>query len=119
MRLYRHALSYFRSDWPLILVWLAVIACSTCVGLLTAWPMAILLDTVLAGPGQPANRDWIHRLLLTPLGQDHVRRIVGLAVIGLVLKLSQDLLGVVQTIVCNQVNYNGLMRVRCDLYRKL
>jgi ABC-type multidrug transport system fused ATPase/permease subunit len=119
MYLYRRALSYFRPDWPLVLVWLVLIACSTCVGLLTAWPMAILLDTVLAGPGQPANHDWIHRLFLAPLGPDHVRRIVGLAAIGLVLKLSHDLLGVAQTIVCNQVNYNGLMRVRCDLYRKL
>jgi subfamily B ATP-binding cassette protein MsbA len=119
MRLYLRALSYFRSDWRLVIVWLLLIACATGIGLLTAWPMAILLDTVLASPGQPANQDWIHRLLLGPLPTARVGQIVGLAAVGLLLKVAQDLLGVAQTLVSNQINYNGLMRIRCDLYRKL
>ncbi|MDB5298199.1 MAG: transporter ATP-binding protein, partial [Phycisphaerales bacterium] len=41
------------------------------------------------------------------------------AAIGLVLKAGQDLLGVAQSVLSNRVNYNGLLRVRCDLYRKL
>src|SRR3954463_7388133 len=113
MRLYLRALSYFRSDWRLVIIWLLLIACATGIGLLTAWPMAILLDTVLASPGQAANHDWIHRLLLGALPSTRVGQIIGLAAVGLLLKVAQDLLGVAQTIVCNQINYNGLMRIRC------
>jgi subfamily B ATP-binding cassette protein MsbA len=35
------------------------------------------------------------------------------------MKFGQDLLSMVQTIIANKINYNGLMRVRCDLYKKL
>lgn len=117
MRLYLRALSYFKADWPLLLVWGTLIAISTGIGLLVAWPMAILIDSVLA-PGA-ANPDWIHRVFLAPLPDSRVGQIVGLAAIGLLLKLAQDLLNTAQTIVTNQINYSGLLRVRCDLYRKL
>ena len=116
MRLYLRALSYYRRDWPLIAALLFVIGVSTAVGLLTAWPMAILVDSVL---GAPTNHDWVHRFFLGMLPSDRVGQIIGLGVAGLILKLSQDALSVVQTIISNQINYNGLVRVRCDLYRKL
>lgn len=48
-----------------------------------------------------------------------VSRFSGLALIGLMLKLLQDLCTMVRTLVNNRINYNGLMRVRRDLYRKL
>jgi ABC-type multidrug transport system fused ATPase/permease subunit len=116
MRLYLRALSYFREDLRLIGLWLLLIGVSTAVGLLTAWPMAILIDSVLS---QSAPNDLIHRLFLTPLPQSRLGQIIGLALIGLLLKVTQDALGVCQSIVSNYVNYNGLLRVRCDLYRKL
>src|SRR3954452_2422717 len=116
MRLYLRALSYFRADWPLVGVLLVTIAASTAVGLATAWPMAILIDSVLAAP---TKSDWAHRVLLGILPSNPVGRIVGLGVCGLVFKLLQDGLSVAQTIVSNHINYNGLMRVRCELYRKL
>jgi ABC-type multidrug transport system fused ATPase/permease subunit len=116
MRLYVRALSYFKADWPAVIALLALIGLSTAVGLLMAWPMAILIDSILAAP---AAQDWVHRLFLGLLPSNHVGQIIGLGVCGLVLKFLQDILSMLQTIVSNHINYNGLMRVRCDLYRKL
>ncbi|MDB5302361.1 MAG: hypothetical protein JWO87_4024 [Phycisphaerales bacterium] len=116
MRLYLRAISYFRADWPLILMWLLLIGLSTGIGLLAAWPMAILIDSVLGGA---AGTDFLHRMFLSLLPAGQVGRIAGLAVIGLALKVTQELANTGQTIASNHLNYNGLVRVRCDLYRKL
>ncbi len=117
MRVVRRALSYFRQDVVLIGALMVLIGLSTALGLLTAWPMAVLLDCVLSAPATPS--DPVHRLLLSPLPNDPVGRIVGLALMSLALKVTADLLGTLQAVVTHQINYNGLARVRCDLYRKL
>ena len=120
MRLYCRALAYFKPDLKLIVALLGVIGLGTCVGLLTAWPMAVLLDSVLVKGGDAAPpRDFFHRLFLAPLPRSQIGQIVGLALIGLLLKLGQDLIGTAQTIVTNRINYNGLLRVRGELFRKL
>jgi ATP-binding cassette subfamily B protein len=116
MRFYVRAVSYFLPDWPLVCVWVFLVTLSTAVGLLVAWPMAILIDSVLEST---AKHDWIHRLFLGPLPHNPIGRLLGLAAAGFAIKLLQDLLSAVLTLVCNHINYNGLMRVRCDLYRKL
>ena len=117
MRLYLRALSYFRQDLPLVLLLLVVIFASAGLGLLVAWPMAILIDSVLTPA--PNHHDFIHRLFLSPLPQNKLGQVIGLATIGLALKFTQDVLAMFQAFVANQINYNGLLRVRCDLYRKL
>src|SRR5215212_2410806 len=117
LRLYLRALSYFRPDRSLVLLWMLLIGLSTAVGLLAAWPMAILVDSILSPT--PARPDWIHRFFLGLLPSTRLGQIFGLAIIGLALKVTLDLLQAAQSFVSNQVNYNGLMRVRCDLYRKL
>ena len=66
MRLYLRAVSYFRQDWPLVVALLGVIFLASGLGLLVAWPMAILVDTVLA-PDAPAKSDFVHRVFLVPL----------------------------------------------------
>jgi subfamily B ATP-binding cassette protein MsbA len=116
MSLYRRALAYFRPDLHLVILWIALIALATGLGLLAAWPMAILIDSVLSSAHAS---DWIHRAFLAVLPSNRLAQIGCLAGLGLVLKLSQDVLTAAQTVVSNQINYNGLMRVRCDLYRKL
>ena len=116
MSLYRRAVAYFRPDLHLVVVWVLLIGLSTGLGLLAAWPMAILVDSVL---GSGANRGAIHRAFFAVLPDGRLGQILALAGIGLGIKLAQDVLGACQSIVSNQVNYNGLMRVRCDLYRKL
>ena len=47
MRVYRRAMSYFTPDWPWIVLLVALIGVSVMVGLLEAWPLAILIDSVL------------------------------------------------------------------------
>ena len=116
VRFYLRALSYFRADWPLIVLQLLLIAAATGLGLLMAWPMAILVDSVLSAP---TNTDWIHRTFLAILPRTQLGKVVALAAIGLGLKFGQDVLNATQTVITNYINYNGLMRVRCDLYRKL
>src|SRR5688572_7553598 len=106
MRLYLRAISYFRADVRLIVVWLTLIAISTGLGLLTAWPMAVLIDSVLTTA--TPNNDFIHRLFMAPLPEGRLGQIVGLAAIGLLFKLTGDVLGVAQSAVCNALNYNGL-----------
>ncbi len=116
MRLYLRSLSYFRSDSPLILLWLLLIGLSLAAGMLSVWPMAILVDSVLT---QQTRTDWAHRLFLSPLPDGRLGQIVGLAVAGLLLKLFQEIVALAQSVVSNHINYNGLTRVRCDLFRKL
>src|SRR4051812_35557198 len=77
MRFYRRALAYFRPDWPLIAIWLLLIGISTGVGMLMAWPMAILIDSVL---GSSAPQDFLHRVFLARLPSSRVGQIIGLAV---------------------------------------
>ena len=45
MGLYLRAVAYFRKDRGLVLLWLTLIGLSTALGLLSAWPMAILIDS--------------------------------------------------------------------------
>ena len=99
MRVTARALSYFRPDWPLVGLLLALIGLSVAVGLLTAWPMAILIDTVLGSAG--GRDDWAHRLFLSVVPDSRLGQILGLGVAGLGLKLLQDVLSLAQTVVSN------------------
>jgi ABC-type multidrug transport system fused ATPase/permease subunit len=116
MRFYVRALSYFRADAKWIGLLLTLIGISTFTGLLMAWPMAILVDSVI---GSGARDDLFHRAFFAILPTTKPGQIVGLALVGLALKFLQDGLGIAQKVVTNVINYNGLMRVRCDLYKKL
>ncbi|HVX84364.1 MAG TPA: ABC transporter ATP-binding protein [Phycisphaerae bacterium] len=116
MAVYLRAMGYFRRDGGLIGLLLGVIGLQTGVGLLAAWPMAVLVDSVLTTAPKTSG---VHGWFLAVLPGSRLGQVVGLAAVGLLLKLTGDVLNVVRTIVTARINYNGLMRVRCDLYRKL
>lgn len=116
MHVYFRALRYFRPDLRLILILLGLIGLQTALGLLGAWPMAVLVDSVLSATPKKSG---VHGLFLAVLPTSALGQVVGLALAGLVLKLLQEVLTLVRTMVTARINYNGLMRVRCDLYRKL
>src|SRR6266849_3330890 len=78
MRVFIRAISYFRDDLPRILLQLGLIVLQTLFGLLSPFPLAILL-----------------------------------------LRALKEVLGMVQNLLRIKVGYFGLMRVRCDLFRKL
>jgi len=117
MRTYRRAIAYFRPDAGKIVVSLALIGASVLLGLLWPFPLAILIDSVL---GSRQSDHWLYRLFFTIVpNSDKQTQIIALASAMLLLRLGSELLRFVQTLVSIRIGYNGLMRVRCDLYRKL
>jgi subfamily B ATP-binding cassette protein MsbA len=110
------ALRYFGDDRRSI--WLLVIltCLSTGLGLLQAWPLAVLIDSVIATA--PTN-DGMHRLFLAPLPATPSLQIAGLAGIALALRLIQELLNTARKLLRTRIEYNGVLRVRCDLFRKM
>ena len=85
-----------------------LIAVSTAFGMLMAWPMAVLVDSVVS---TTPSTSLVHRAFLAILPESRLGQIVGLALIGLLLKLGQDWLGIAQTIVSNHINYRNRYQV--------
>lgn len=116
LRVYARALDYFRTDRQWLLLLLSLTAISTGLSLMAAWPMAVLVDCALSD--QPRG-DWMHRLFLSVLPDSRVGQIAGLAVLGLAVKVGQDLIGAMRHVVTCHVHYRGLLRVRSDVFTKL
>jgi subfamily B ATP-binding cassette protein MsbA len=122
MRFYLRAIAYFRQDLPLIVASLALIALSTLASLLQPLMFTILIDTILSK--KPADF-WVNRgfVRITHLfgisSGDALHQIVALAAMSLLLRVLQELLAMGQRLLAIHIGYNGLLRVRCDLFRKL
>lgn len=115
-RSYWRALNYFSADRTRISILIVLIALSVALGLLQAWPMAILVDSVLT----PTPRtDWIHRLFLSPLPNDRLSQVIGVTLIGMCLKMFQDTLTLFRAMLNYSIKYNGTARVRRELFDKL
>jgi ATP-binding cassette, subfamily B, bacterial len=120
MRFYLRCISYFRKDLPQIGLSLVLIFLATLAGLLQPFPLAILIDTVINENKKPAG-GWQYRLigLLMPHGDRPVAQIVYLAGATLLLAAVGAMLTMAQKIAGAHVGYQGLLRVRCDLFQKL
>src|SRR5438874_4023606 len=116
MRFYARALGYFRPDLPKIILMILMIGISTGAGLLQAYPLAILIDCI--GKNLPPQNS-IYRAFFALAPSSVVGQIVALAAITLGLRIVQELLQMTQTLLNIRVGYAGLMRVRCDVFRKL
>ena len=69
------AASYFAEDRKAIILLLALTSLSTLIGIIQAWPLAVLIDSLVA---PAAEKTWAHRLFLaalphSPLGQTRRR----------------------------------------------
>src|SRR5687767_3185252 len=116
-RAYTRALHYFREDLGKIILTLFLIGTSTVLGLLQPFPMAIFVDSILKGSHQD---HWIHRAFFRMAPVESLGgQIIVLAGLTLLLRVVQELLSMWQTLVKINIGYNGLVRVRCDLFRKL
>ena len=122
MRFYLRAIAYFREDLSLIVASLVLIAFSTLAGLLQPYLVAILIDGIL---GTRTNQMWVYRGFFSltravgvPRG-DLKGQIIVLAVSAVTLRVFQELLAMAQRLIGAHIGYNGLIRVRCDLFRKL
>lgn len=116
MNFYLRAISYFRQDWVLIVLSLVLIGMQTVAGLLQVYPLAILVDSVF-GPHGPTGFLSRQFFSVAPVGK--VGQVILLAAIVLFLRLLQELLAMGQTLLNIRIGYGGLMRVRCELFRKL
>lgn len=110
------ALRFFKDDRGLIAVWLSIIAVSVVLGLLQAWPTAVLVDAVLT---RTPHESWVHRLFLAPLPDNMLAQVIGVTLIGMSMKVVQDALGWLKRRVNRRVELNGMFRARCALYEKL
>jgi subfamily B ATP-binding cassette protein MsbA len=117
MRCCIRALSYFREDWKLISAFLALVAVSIGVGVMQAWPMAVLVDVVLNPLS--AHTSWPDRLFLFALPRTRLAQIIGVTLIGMCMKILQDSLGAIKILSSKKVTYNGRLRLRRELYAKL
>ncbi|MEK4035013.1 ABC transporter ATP-binding protein [Methylocystis sp. IM3] len=113
---YRRAFAYFAPDWPWIATLVALIGVSVGVGLLEAWPLAILVDTVLA---EDPKRGWLHGYFLAVLPKDRIGQLFGLVVIGLALQVVGYSAWMGRMMINYYLNYWGTTRVRADLFGKL
>jgi ATP-binding cassette, subfamily B, bacterial len=109
-------LGYFSGDKPAIVVLFIAIALSMAAGILQAWPLAVLVDSVVA-PNDP--QDWLHHLFLAWLPKTPTGQIAGLAAIALVLRVLQEVFAAAQKLLQTRLSYTGVLQMRCDLYRKL
>jgi subfamily B ATP-binding cassette protein MsbA len=116
MSFYLRALAYFRRDWKLVAVLLVLVTLSILVGLLQAWPFAVLADAVLT---PNPKRDFFHRLFLAPLPDSVLGQVIGVTIIGMLLTFAQDTIGLARAMINHRIRYNGTTRVRGELFDKL
>ena len=113
---YARAARYFFPDWGKIIFSTLLVGVTTLASLAQPFPLAILIDAVLMHKPQ---LPWPHRLFLHIAPSSVVGQIILLAVLTLLLRLLQELVGLWQGYYKVVIAYNGLMRVRSEMYRKL
>ncbi len=116
MKAYLRTLTYFRREWPLIGLLLALIGVSIAVGLAQAWPTAVLIDSVLT---PTPSTGLVDRLFLAPLPKNKLGQALGITLIMMLLKVAQDGLTFSKSIVNRKIEFGGLIRVRSALFRHL
>ncbi len=94
----------------------ALIAISVAVGLLEAWPLAVLIDSVLTDKPQS---DWIHQLFVSLLPPSKMGQVVGLVLIGMALQIIGYTVWMARMMINYRLNYGGTTRVRYNLFTKL
>lgn len=116
VRIVLRSISYFRKDLWLIVTLLLLIGASVFFNLLNAWPIAILVDTVLS-PTPKSN--WIHTLFLAPFGESTLNRIFGMAFVAMIIRILSETVFMLRRMLNYRIQYNGTLRVRTELYDKI
>jgi subfamily B ATP-binding cassette protein MsbA len=117
MSVYRRAIAYFRDDAGKIVASQLITIASIVLNMASPLPMAVLIDRVLTDQGRDkAIYTWWNTYTadMTKTGQ-----VLLLAGIILAIRMLHEILRPTQTLLNIRIGYNGMMRVRCDLFRKL
>jgi subfamily B ATP-binding cassette protein MsbA len=109
-------MAYFWPDRRRIVVLCGLIGLSVLLNLLAAWPVALLVDVVLT----PTPKDgWIHRLFLAPLPASKLGQVIGLTLLGMLIKIGFDTVWMLRMMLNARIRLDGTKRVRAQLYAKL
>jgi len=115
-RAYVRAMQFFREDSAKIALSAVLIVLSSLASLLQPFPIMILLDAVLSD----RRGHWVYRAFFKIAPEGNVPAQIGVLVaLTLGLRLVQELLQMWQGVLKVTVGYNGLVRVRSALFRKL
>lgn len=116
MTVITRALSYYKGETGRIGLSLVMIVVMTLSSVLMTYPPAVLVDSVFGDKGPTGT---LSRWFFSFAPEGKVGQIITLALIMLGLGLTQQLMSMFQTLLNIRIGYGGLMRVRCDLFRKL
>jgi subfamily B ATP-binding cassette protein MsbA len=116
MRFYLRILSYFRTDRRLLVALFVLITVALGLAALQALPAGILVDVVAT---TSRKDDWHHRLFLSLFPQSKLAQIIGLAAATMLLKIAQETVWLLRTMINHRLRYNGTARVRAELFDHL
>ena len=116
VRFFSRILAYFRGDLPIIVALVVLIGVSLAVGVLMVWPVSILVDVVFS---PKPKTDKLYTAFFSLLPVSTLGRVVGLTLIGLLLKVIQDVALLCRMMINNRLKYSGTARVRRDLFDHL
>jgi ABC-type multidrug transport system fused ATPase/permease subunit len=115
-RAYIRAWQYFREDLSRIIVAAILVATAALANLAQPFPLAILVDYVIQH--KPAQR-LPYRMFAAIAPHNAIGQIAILAGTMLALRLLGEAIGLAQGFYKIRIGYNGILRVRCDLFRQL
>ncbi len=109
----RRAFGYLSGYSHLVLLSLALVVLGTALGLLTPWPLKILVDHVLEDLPLP---DFLSGLL-GPVGEDPTRLLLVTVAVGLLITLTHNGVNVLQKYVNTGIEQNMVLDIRGDLFQ--
>jgi len=115
-RFLARVLAYFKRDGVLIAALVVLIAVSLAADVLSAWPVAILVDVTFSSSPRP---DRLYRAFLSLVPEGRLGQVIGLALIWLVLKVALDVMFLCRMMINNRLKYGGTLRVRTQLFDHL
>src|SRR5690349_19224609 len=115
LQAYRRAWPYYRRDAGKIVLSVILVGLTTLATLAQPFPFAILIDRVLRD--KPADQ-WVYRLYNRIAPHDVVAQVFLLAAAMLMFRLMGEAFGLAQGFYKIRIGYNGILRVRCDLFRQ-
>jgi ABC-type multidrug transport system fused ATPase/permease subunit len=115
-RFFWRVLAYFRQDWGKVLATVLMLLASKGAELLTPFIAAILVDVVFV---RAQSLSSVERFFIRVAPSGIIGQVMLLAALSVALRAGQVALRMAQGLVNTYTGYNGLMRVRCDLFRKL
>lgn len=108
----RRTFPYLRPYWRLVLVSGVVMVVSSLLGLLSPWPLTILVDSVLGDHALPPLLQW----LLGSLATHPLSLLIVIVLAGLGLTLIQGGLSVLESYVQTQIEQGMIVDFRADLF---